>query len=137
MKMKFTVVGLFLINILFGNLCMMSMAMAAEMPPSHDMNATEQVITPMEPMSHADCYGCPHHTEKKEPAQQSSSCAGHCLSQVTSANPANIDFGSSQLVAALPVSFPIVLNAPENAAPLPLVNTSPPSIPTDTVVLRL
>ena len=137
MKFKFFVTGAFIINTLVGNFCMMSMAMAAEMPPSHDMNATEQVMTPMEPISHADCDGCPHHTEKKEPAQQSSSCAGHCLSQATSANPANIVFGSSQVVAALPASFPIVLNAPENAAPLPLVNTSPPSIPTDTVVLRL
>jgi hypothetical protein len=31
----------------------------------HDTNVSEEVMTPMTPMSHADCEHCPHHEEKK------------------------------------------------------------------------
>ena len=137
MSMKMIFVGTFLINTLIGSTCTMPMAMAAEMPAHHDMDSMEEMMTPLAQMSHADCDHCPHHTEKKEPAPSSSSCAGHCLSQATNTNPSNVTFSSSQLIAALPASFPLVWNAVTNTNQRQLINASPPPIPDTTVVLRL
>lgn len=136
MKVKIIFSVAFVTNILLGNICMMPMAMAAEMP-QHEMNEMEEVMTPMAPMSHADCPDCPHHEEKGEPAQQSSSCAGHCLSQATSVNPANLVFGSAQLAAALPAVVSYQWSSTENSLAQPNINPSPPLTSTDSVVLRL
>ena len=129
----------FTTHALLGNFCMMPMAMAKDMPMNDDDSAMEEMMTPaMAPMSsHADCAHCLHHTEKKEPVQQSSACAGHCLSQATSDIPANIVFGWPQLFASLPASIPVAWNIAESTMTVPLVNESPPPILTHTVVLRL
>lgn len=111
---------------------MMPMAMAADTSMSHD-----EMMTPMVPMSQADCPDCLHHEQKESPAQQSSSCAGHCLSHANSSNPTNLVVNSSQLAIAMPPSTPIQWNMIENTVQQPSVNSSPPRNITDSVVLRL
>lgn len=124
-------------NAAVGHLCMMPMAMAAEVPMAHDMDPTQDVMTPMIPMSHKDCADCPHHEEKQQPTEQSSSCVGHCLSHATNTNPTNVVTVANQLAVALPTAVPIVLNSAEQVLTTPEITPSPPPIATDTVVLTL
>lgn len=135
--MRILLVAALLTNSILGSLCMMPMAMAAEIPTQQHDESMEGMMTPMQPMSHADCPDCPHHQEKKAPVQQSSSCAGHCLSHATNANPTNVITVASQLVVALPTAVPIIVS---NAQDVPVpsnITASPPPIQTDTVVLTL
>ena len=115
---------------------MMPMAMAAEMP-TRDMHAMEDVMTPMEPMSHADCPDCPHHEEQKEPTEQSSSCAGHCLAQAHQST-TGIAFQGAQEVAVVPsLQNAFVEESHDQEKKVPVAASSPPTMPTDTIVLRL
>ena len=130
-------VAALLINSVLGTICMMPMAMAAGLPMQDNVTAMEEMMTPRASMSHSDCEHCSHQTAKKDPAQQSSSCAGHCLSQAMNIHPGNSVFESPQHMATLPARFFMPWNATENFAALPGINASPPSILTDMVVLRL
>ena len=49
MSMKMTLVGAFLTNTIFGQVCMMPMAHAEAMPMQHEHDEME--MTPLEPMS--------------------------------------------------------------------------------------
>lgn len=124
----------FATNIILGSVCMMPMAMAAE-PLHNDANVMGQMVTPIAPMSHADCTHCSHRSEKKE--QKPSSCTGHCLSQATNANSTNVVAGSTQLIATLPTAFPLPWSGNESAVTPLTINTSPPLNPSHSVVLRL
>lgn len=131
--MKILLLAAFITQTTIGSFCMMPMAMAAE----HETESMEDVMTPMVPMSHADCPDCPHHEQKEAPAQQSSSCAGHCLSHATNSNPTNVVTIASQLIVALPTAVPIIVSNAQDI-PFPLnITASPPPIQTDTVVLTL
>ncbi len=136
MGAKTAIVGTFVINILIGNICMMPMAMATDISSEHDMDLTEDMMTPMAPMSHADCAHCPKHEEKKAPVPQSSSCAGHCLTQATD-NTRNLLFDAARVIAAVPAVIPIPWNTVENLIPMPAITASPSLPSTNTVVLRL
>ena len=115
---------------------MMPMAMAAEMP-THDMHAMEDMMTPMEPISHTDCSDCPHHEEQKEPTQQSSSCAGHCLAQAHQSTTV-IAFQGVQEVAVVPsLQNAFVEESHDQEEKVPVAASPPPTSSTDTIVLRL
>ena len=112
------------------------MAMAAEMP-MRDMHTMEDVMTPMEPMSHADCPDCPHHQKQQEPAQQSSSCAGHCLAQAHQST-TGIVFHGVQEVAVVPaLQNAFIEESHDQEEKVPVAASPPPTMPTDTIVLRL
>jgi hypothetical protein len=137
MNMKLIILTGFIANILLSNFYMMPMAITTDVSIHHNTNVSEKMMTPMTPMSHADCEHCPHHEEKKESAPQSSSCAGHCLSQATSTNTSNVTIGTAQLLALLPVSTIVQWVTVDNAVLQPTSNLSPPRITTDKIVLRL
>lgn len=132
--MKTIVTLAFLCYASIGSFCMMPMAMAAEMPAGHHMDAMEHMMTPL---SHADCDHCPHHEDGKKPMSHASSCAGHCLSQAISNNPSTIIRGSAQLLAALPPTIPVEWTAVEGILQEPQIHASPPLTSTDFFVLRL
>ena len=126
----------FATHVLLANFCMMPMAMAAEMP-MRDMHTMEDVMTPMEPMSHADCPDCPHHQKQQEPAQQSSSCAGHCLAQAYQSI-TGIVFQGGQEVAVVPsLRNAFVEDNHNQEEKVPVAASPPPTMPTDTIVLSL
>lgn len=112
--MKIATIGAFLTNILLGSVCMMPMAMAADMPMHHD-EAMEMVMTPVETMtpvvlmSSTYCEHCVH-VQKEQPTPMSAGCAGHCLSKandgvalVTSAS------SLAQHLVALPPALPTII----------------------------
>ena len=136
MRVKIAMSAAFLLHTLFGSFCIMPMAMAAEAPMPHDMDAMDEMMTPIAPMSHADCPDCPKHEKNQEPVSQSS-CAGHCLSHASNTNPANAVSTTSQLAVILPAPMPIVLNEQPEVSFVPRITTSPPPVQTDTVVLTL
>jgi hypothetical protein len=118
MKAKMMCSVAFVTNILLGNVCMMPMAMAAEIP--------------------ADCAHCSHHEEKKESAPQSSSCGGLCLSQAAINNTqGNLVVGSAQLLAIPSTPILIQWMTGIDIVLRPDIHASPPGMPTDSVVLRL
>ena len=126
----------FAIHVLVGSFCTMPMAMAAEML-THDMHAMEDVMTPMEPMSHADCPDCPHHEEQKKPTQQSSSCAGHCLAQAHQSTTGIVSHGV-QVVAVVPaLQNAFVEESHNQEEKVPVAAAPPPTMATGTIVLRL
>lgn len=137
MFMRSLITVAILTNATIGQFCMMPMAMAAEMPTQRHDDSMEEMMTPMQPMSHADCPDCPHHQEKQEPPQQSSSCAGHCLSHAANANSTNVVIVASQLAVVLPTAAPIVAGNGQEILFAPEITDSPPPIATDTVVLTL
>ena len=127
----------FVTHAVVGSFCMIPMAMPSDMPMSHDMHASATMMTPIAPMSRTDCDHCPHHEEKKAVSQQSSSCAGHCLSQATANTQGNVVIGSAQLLAVLPTAIPIQWGTTEDLLLQPNINASPPFTSTNSVVLRL
>ena len=120
----------FAAHVLIGSFCMMPMAMAAEMSMPSDSHAMEQ-------MSHADCPDCPHHEEQKKPSQQSSSCAGNCLAQARQST-TGITFHGLQEVAVAPaLQNAFVEENHGQEEKVPVAASPPPTMPTDTIVLRL
>lgn len=108
MGMKIAVVGAFMMNLFFGHVCMISMAMAADMPLHHD-EGMEMAMTPIEPMSPAHCEHCAH-LAKEQPSPMSAGCAGHCLSQSYEGSRAVASNGQTILATiALPPSPPVIV----------------------------
>ena len=137
MSMKILITFGFAIHVLLGSFCMMPMTMAAEMPMPNDMNAMQQMMTPMELLSHADCPDCQHHDEQKEPTEQSSSCAGHCLAQAHQSI-TGIVFHEVQEVAVVPaLQNAFIEENHSQEEQVPVAASPPPAMPTDTIVLRL
>ncbi len=114
MRIKIAVVGTFMMNLFFGQLCMMPMAYAQLMPMEHD-EAMEMIMTPVETMtpavlmSSAYCEHCVR-IHNVQPAPMSAGCAGYCLSRtengvaaMTSPSPL------AQNVVALPSSIPAII----------------------------
>lgn len=133
MNMKiFTSVG-FASYVLLGNVCMMQMAGAEEMPMSHG----EHIDMAMTPMSSADCEHCPEQEQPDETPKKGMPCSGgHCISESIPQSSAAIQAPGLLAAVVLPTSVtlpsvPLVLNR------LPR-STAPPGIPisTKTIVLR-
>lgn len=119
--------------ILLGNVCMMQMAGAAEMPMSHEEHAEMS----MTPMSSADCEHCPKQEQPDETPKKGMPCSGgHCISESIPSSSAAVQT-PGLLAASTPptaVSLPTVSLEP-NGLPH---STAPPAIPisTKTIVLR-
>ena len=108
MSMKIAIIGAFVMNTLFGHICMMPMAYAASISMPHD-EVMEMTMTPIEPMSPAHCEHCAR-VAKEQPSPMSAGCAGHCLSQ----KPESLAFTSTtsqtmQVIAVLPPANPLSL----------------------------
>ena len=85
MRMRILVLTALLTNTLLGNICMMDMAHAAMPMEEGNQDVMEMMnMSPMYPMSQADCPGCEHEEgggRHQTPAPTSSPCdSGHCLS---------------------------------------------------------
>lgn len=122
----------FAAHVLLGNVCMMPMAGAAEMPVSHE----EHMEMAMTPMSSVDCEYCIKEQSNGVPMKGMPCNGGHCLSK--SVPQASTAIQASSLLAA--VTLPVGILLP--SAPLELHGspnaTAPPGVPvsTDTVVLH-
>lgn len=122
----------FTAHVLLGNVCMMQMAGAQEMPMSHDEHMG------MESMSSADCPNCPEQEESHDtkPMKGSPCSGGHCISE--SLPQASTAIQTSSLLAVATPQVSVLLHT----APLELQgsphSTAPPGVPisTDTIVLR-
>jgi hypothetical protein len=119
--------------VLLGNVCMMQMAGAEEMPMSHGEHAEMD----MTPMSSTDCEHCPKQEEPDETPKKGMPCSGgHCISESIPQSSAAVQT-PGLLAAAMPptvVSLPTV-SLELNGLPH---STAPPGIPisTKTIVLR-
>ena len=123
------------ITVLLNALCMMPMAMAAPVP--QEMPNAEQTMTPMVPLSRADCAHCPDHKDKREPASQFPSCAGLCLENATITHLSTVVTAGNQIIGALQPKTHIVVSDLQNGAIALLIAASPPRTLTAMVVLIL
>lgn len=118
---------------LLGNVCMMQMAGAEEMPMSHG----EHAEMAMAPMSSAECEHCVKEEQPDETPMKGMPCnGGHCLSQSIPQTSTAIQASSLLAAVAPPVgillpSVPFEISGSPNS-------TAPPGTPilTDTIVLR-
>lgn len=134
MSMKIFLAGVFLINTLFGHICMMPMAHAKAMPMSQQHE--EMAMTPLEPMSPAHCEHCLLVTEQQSQSTESG-CAGYCLSKAADTSRAVVSTSQPFLAdAALPIATPVLVSVLETNNGF-IESTAPPGgfAPTWTVVL--
>lgn len=132
MRMKLLVSIGFSAHVLLGNVCMMQMANAQEMPTSHEEHMA------MESMSSADCPNCPEKEESHDtkPMEGSPCSGGHCISESVPQASTAIQT-SSLLAVATPLVSILLPTAPLELQGSPH-STAPPGVPisTDTIVLR-
>lgn len=132
MRMKLLVSIGFAAHVLLGNVCMMQMANAQEIPTSHEEHMA------MESMSSADCPNCPEKEESHDTkSKKGSPCSGgHCISQAVPQSSIAIQTSSLLAAFALPVSA-LIPSAPSEIQGSPH-STAPPGVAlsTDTIVLR-
>lgn len=121
----------FIVHAFLGNICMMPMAFAAEMPMPHEEHR-EMAMTPAVPMTPADCDGC---MTIRAVDGGSPSCAGRCLSQTTDTTVRAAPSALQDTVAPVLSSITVVQDAPREAAVLPPATAPPVALQTRTIVL--
>ena len=124
MGIRIFLVGVFVLNTLFGQICMMPMAHAAMLPNMDEMSA-EQMMTPI----HSGCEHCPK--------MQSNSCAGHCLSQASSIAPSAVPSAVYEIPVAISPQFFALSYQPSYFTVVAPTAPPPDRMKTDTIVLRL
>lgn len=125
------------VHAVIGNLCMMPMAFAQDMPMPHTEHM-EMVMTPISPMSPAHCEHCEKaQSIEDSQSQHPSECAGHCFSQANNTRATGVTIQTANVVVTTPPALaiaPVPSTAPVVAPPA----TAPPiAIHINTTVLRL
>jgi hypothetical protein len=128
----------FTAHALLGNLCMMPMAFAQEMPMPHEEHM-EMAMTPMEPMSPAHCEHCLHviSSNDDQPQHSSTGCAGHCFSQANAVRTSAASFSTPSVVAVMPLPTSISFIPEATSVVAPPATAPPIALHIDTTVLRL
>ena len=134
--MKFALTSVFCLHLLLSNVCLMPMAMAAQMSTEKNI-VMEIVMTPVEPMSSVDCKHCVH-LQKDSSFPMSAGCAGRCLSQTNDTGPMMLQGSAPMLIATMPPAFVMSVAYEETLQNFTDANAPPPEVDMmHTVVLLL
>jgi hypothetical protein len=124
----------FIIQIALGNICMMQMTYAAEMPHSVHMNEMDEVNMSM---SDADCVHCSKKVTEDQPSGTTDCGSGYCLMHDISVDSVGLQISiSTPTIAASPAQS--VRTFLSMLTPADYHSTDPPGllVQTDTIVLR-
>ncbi|TSC58579.1 MAG: hypothetical protein Greene041619_453 [Candidatus Peregrinibacteria bacterium Greene0416_19] len=136
MSMRIPVSIVFAVHVVIGNFCVMPMAFAEDTAMPYAVHM-EMVMTPMFPMSPANCDHCVQvQLNDGDQSRQQTGCAGHCFSQSQNAAASAVTFDAPHIGTANPI--PIISAASQTASvAVPPATAPPTAIHTDTIVLRL